>query len=103
MSHHTARSAYQQLQERLNRFPQGAPPSETLYRILAILFSKREAELVAQLPIKPFTARDAARIWKLGLAAILGVILKLPPLKQALASQQMRSVYLEKLAAKVKA
>lgn len=67
MSHHTAREAYQQLQERLNRFPQGAPPSETLYKILKILFSKREAALVAQLPIKPFTAKDAARIWKLDL------------------------------------
>jgi ferredoxin len=31
------------------------------------------------------------------LAAILGVILKLPPLKQALASQQMKSRYLERL------
>jgi hypothetical protein len=39
----------------LNRFPQGAPPSETLYQILKILFSEREAGLVAQLPIKPFT------------------------------------------------
>ena len=36
--------------ERLNRFPQGAPPSELLYRILELLFSEREAELVAQLP-----------------------------------------------------
>jgi ferredoxin len=68
MSHHTARSAYKDLQERLNRFPQGAPPSETLYKILSILFSKREAELVAQIPIKPFTAKDAARIWKMELA-----------------------------------
>ena len=31
------------------------------------------------------------------MAAILGVILRLPPLKQALASQQMKSVYLERL------
>ena len=31
------------------------------------------------------------------MAAILGVILKLPPLKQAMASRQMKSVYLEKL------
>jgi ferredoxin len=33
------------------------------------------------------------------MAAILGVILKLPPLKQALASRQMKSVYLERLLA----
>jgi hypothetical protein len=33
------------------------------------------------------------------MAAILGVILRLPPLKQALASEQMKSVYLERLLA----
>lgn len=27
MSHHTAREGYKKLTERLNRFPQGAPPS----------------------------------------------------------------------------
>jgi hypothetical protein len=31
------------------------------------------------------------------MAAILGAILKLPPLKQAMASRQMKSVYLEQL------
>jgi len=31
------------------------------------------------------------------LAALLGVILKLPPLKQALASEQLQSRYLEAL------
>ena len=31
------------------------------------------------------------------MAAILGVILKLPPLKQAMASQQMKSRYLDNL------
>jgi len=55
---------YHSLVDRLNRFPQGAPSSDSLYRILEILFSEREAELVAQLPIKPFTAEKAARIWK---------------------------------------
>jgi len=34
------------------------------------------------------------------MAAILGVILRLPPVKQAMASQQMRSRYLEKLIAR---
>jgi len=56
MSHTTLRSGYTELVERLNRFPQGAPPSDTLYKILQILFSEREAQLVALLPIKPFTA-----------------------------------------------
>ena len=62
------KSAYKKLEERLNRFPQGAPPSETLYKILNILFNKKEAELVSQLPIKPFTINTASRIWKLNKA-----------------------------------
>ncbi|MFZ5968499.1 MAG: 4Fe-4S dicluster domain-containing protein [Bacillota bacterium] len=65
MSHITAKSAYKKLEERLNRFPQGAPPSETLYKILSILFEAREAALVAELPIKPFTVKTASRIWKM--------------------------------------
>jgi len=47
LGHHASRSVYDRLTERLNRFPQGAPPSESLYRILSILFSEREAGLVA--------------------------------------------------------
>ncbi len=65
MSHHTIRSAYQDLAERINRFPLGAPPSDVLFAILKMLFSEREAGLVAQLPIKPFTVADAAARWKL--------------------------------------
>lgn len=65
MAHHTSRGAYGSLVERLNRLPQGAPPSDTLYAILKLLFSAKEAELVALLPIRPFTAHHAARIWKM--------------------------------------
>jgi ferredoxin len=65
MAHLGARSAYRSLVERLNRCPQGAPPSELLFQILEILFSPREAELVAKLPIKPFGVRTAARAWGL--------------------------------------
>jgi Na+-translocating ferredoxin:NAD+ oxidoreductase RNF subunit RnfB len=64
MSHLTVRSAYRNLADRLNRFPQGAPPTDRLFDILALLFSEREAGLVAQLPIRPFTAADAAHRWK---------------------------------------
>jgi ferredoxin len=68
MAHRTLKkSSYENLVDRLNRFPQGAPPSETLYRILKILFSEKEAQLVSQLPIKPFTAEVAAKVWKMGL------------------------------------
>ena len=65
MSHITLKSGYTELVDRLNRFPQGAPPSETLYKILSMLFSEREAAVVALLPIKPFTAPKAAKILKL--------------------------------------
>ncbi|PKQ16761.1 MAG: (Fe-S)-binding protein [Actinobacteria bacterium HGW-Actinobacteria-7] len=67
MAHVTLKSGYSELVDRLNRFPQGAPSSESLYKILSILFSEREAELVARLPIKPFTAPQASRILKLDL------------------------------------
>jgi ferredoxin len=69
MAHHTIKTSYANLSERLNRFPQGAPPSDLLFSILRILFSEKEAELVATLPIKPFTAEKASRIWKMDLTA----------------------------------
>lgn len=65
MAHLAARDGYRRLVDRLNRSPQGAPPSQLLYAILEILFSPREAELVAQLPIKPFRTGNAARTWGL--------------------------------------
>lgn len=65
MAHHTVRSGYASLVDRLNRLPQGAPPSDTLYAILKLLFSEKEAGLVALLPIRPFTADHAARVWKM--------------------------------------
>jgi len=64
MAHHTVKSGFEELVERLNRAPQGAPPSELLFRILKILVSEREAALVARLPIRPFTAERAAVLWK---------------------------------------
>jgi Pyruvate/2-oxoacid:ferredoxin oxidoreductase delta subunit len=57
------RSGYHHLAVRLNKFPQGAPPSKTLYDILSILFSHREARLISKLPIRVFHARQAARAW----------------------------------------
>jgi len=74
MAHQTVRSGYQELVERLNRFPQGAPPSELLFNILRMLFSEREAGLVALLPIKPFSAEHAAKTWKMDLAAARNVL-----------------------------
>ena len=39
MAHLTGRVGYKKLIDRLNRFPQGAPESETLYEILQIMFT----------------------------------------------------------------
>ncbi len=74
MAHLTARSAYAHLVDRLNQFPQGAPPTDLLYRILGLLFTEREAELVAQLPIRPFTAARAASAWKMPVAEAQAVL-----------------------------
>jgi len=65
MSHITGKSAYESLEKRINRFPQGAPTSETLHKILKMLISEKDAQLVAQLPIKPFTVKTASKIWKM--------------------------------------
>lgn len=65
MAHHTLKRNYDQLVKRLNRFPQGAPPSELLTQILQILFTEKEASLVALLPIRPFNIEQAGKIWKM--------------------------------------
>ncbi|MCD8568558.1 MAG: hypothetical protein LRY50_09590 [Geovibrio sp.] len=65
MAHLTARNGFRELAERLNRFPQGAPLSENLFKILSVLMSEEDARHLAQIPIKPFTAKQAAEIWKI--------------------------------------
>ena len=65
MAHIGSQSAYQRLTDRLNRFPQGAPATELLTKILKVLFDQREAELVSLLPIRPFTVRRAAAVWRM--------------------------------------
>lgn len=65
MTHHLVKSGYAALVDRINLSPQGAPPSETLYKILKVLFSETDASRVSLLPIKPFATETAARIWKI--------------------------------------
>jgi ferredoxin len=74
MTHHLMKSGYAALTDRLNRFPQGAPPSDALHKILSILFTPKDADLVALLPIKPFSAQRAARIWKMELSAARNIL-----------------------------
>ena len=63
MGHITSKDAYHNLEQRLNWFTQGVPPSETLYKILQVLFTEKEAKIMAMLPVRPFTLKRAARIW----------------------------------------
>lgn len=77
MAHHINHSAYNKLVERINRFPQGAPPSELLTKILKILFSDQEAGLVSLMPIKPFTAQKASKIWNMDLTSTKIILDKL--------------------------
>lgn len=74
MAHKTSRAAYQKLIERLNKFPQGVVPSEVLYQILRMLFSEKEAEYVSLLPIKPFGAKRAAKLWKISAAKAKNIL-----------------------------
>ncbi len=66
MAHQHLKSSYLRLVERINLFPQGAPPSELLYGILEMLFSEKDAHLVSLLPVRPFDVRKAAAVWKMG-------------------------------------
>lgn len=64
MGHLTTRDAYRNLSDRINWFTQGAPTSETLYKILEVLYTEKEAKWVALLPVRPFTVKKAAKIWQ---------------------------------------
>lgn len=92
MAHHH-NAAYQGLAERINKFPQGAPESESLFRILSILFSEKEAGLVSQLPIKPFTVAMASRIWKLDLATTQNILENLASRAMLLDMEQQGQQY----------
>jgi formate hydrogenlyase subunit 6/NADH:ubiquinone oxidoreductase subunit I len=43
---------YGRLQERLDRFPIGAPPTEALFEILKRLYTEEEAEIACRMPIR---------------------------------------------------
>ena len=63
MGHLTSRDAHKNLERRSNWCTQGAPPAETLTKILNLLFTEKEAKWVAMLPIRPFSLKKAAQIW----------------------------------------
>ncbi len=59
------KNSYVQLQQRLDKAPQGAPASKALFEILQVLFTEEEAKYVSLLPINFVTAEKAAKIWKI--------------------------------------
>ena len=65
MGHITSKNAYKNLEERINWFTQGAVPSQSLYSILQVLYTETEAKQVALLPVRPFTAKKASKIWNM--------------------------------------
>ena len=67
MGHITSKS-YKDLQTRLDRHVQGAPESETLYKILEILFTEKEAEFVSKLPFGHFTIKEISLRFKKNIA-----------------------------------
>jgi ferredoxin len=74
MAHRTARTGYDLMVKRLNRSPQGAPPSELLFEILRLLVSEREASLISIVPIKPFTVETASRAWRMSVSEAQNVL-----------------------------
>lgn len=62
MGHLTTKDAYKSLEERINWFTQGAPASETLYKILQVLYTEKEAEMgcICSL-VRPFTLKKAGK------------------------------------------
>lgn len=66
MGHITSKN-YLKLQKRLDMSAQGAPESDTLFKILEILFSEDEAEKVSKLPFRLFTLEKASKRWKVSL------------------------------------
>ena len=63
MGHLTSKDAYKNLEQRINLFAQGAAPTETLYKILQVLYTEDQARHVAMLPIRPFNLKKAAKVW----------------------------------------
>ena len=71
MAHRTAKDGYHHFADRLNLFPQGAPPTELLFKTLRAFVTEQEAAWLALVPLRPFMAGKAALAWKIPLAEAL--------------------------------
>jgi len=65
MGHITAKMEYEKLRAKVDRYPVGAPATETLYEILKTLYTPEEAELASQLPLKFSTLGALSRRLKI--------------------------------------
>ena len=72
MAEHHQENGYHRLMQRVNKFPQGAPPSDLLLKIYSLLCSEEEARLLSLLPLRPFSALKAARVWRMDKEAARG-------------------------------
>lgn len=62
MGHHSdIKLPYQKLQERLDKYPIGAPKSKELYEILKILYTTEEVEIASLMPMKPATLKEISQ------------------------------------------
>ncbi len=62
---HKISKSYYNLQTRLDQSAQGAPKSESLFKILKVLFTEKEAELASVLPLKFLNRSSPKRVGKL--------------------------------------
>ena len=65
MAHHTSKDGYRRFADRLNLFPQGAPPTDLLFQTLRAFVTEEEAHWLSLIPIRPFRAERAAAAWKI--------------------------------------
>lgn len=76
MAHVTSKS-YFNLQKRLDMAAQGAPASDSLFKILKLLFTEEEAGLVSVLPLNFFTAKEASKQWNISTKSTKKILDKL--------------------------
>lgn len=61
MGHVEANQTYAHLQAKLDRMPVGAPENETIYKILKMLYTREDAELAVQMPLRLSSLNDLTR------------------------------------------
>jgi len=72
MGHHTgSKSSIVPLIDRLNKYPVGLPDSDKLRRILALLFSEREAFIASRFPLEEATLAELSKATRIPATELL--------------------------------